>query len=41
MKGTKTRMLPAGDRALYFAARWENTGGEKGPWSEIEETSIP
>jgi hypothetical protein len=28
-------------RTLYFAARWENTRGAKGPWSEIQETSIP
>jgi hypothetical protein len=28
-------------RTLYFAARWENTRGEKGPWSEIQNTSIP
>jgi hypothetical protein len=28
-------------RSLYFAARWENNRGEKGPWSEIRETSIP
>jgi hypothetical protein len=28
-------------RRLYFALRWENTRGEKGPWSEIQETFIP
>jgi hypothetical protein len=28
-------------KALYFAARWENNRGEKGPWCEIRETSIP
>jgi hypothetical protein len=26
---------------LYFSLRWENTRGEKGPWSEILETVIP
>ena len=26
---------------LYFAIRWENTTGEKGPWSEIYFTVIP
>ncbi|MDR1666081.1 MAG: hypothetical protein LBS03_00065, partial [Bacteroidales bacterium] len=26
---------------LYFALRWENTRGVKGPWSEIQETIIP
>jgi hypothetical protein len=28
-------------RRLYFAARWENPRGEKGPWSEIRDTVIP
>ncbi|MDR2119312.1 MAG: hypothetical protein LBP64_00355 [Tannerella sp.] len=28
-------------RRLYFALRWENTRGEKGPWSEIRYTVIP
>jgi hypothetical protein len=28
-------------RTLYFALRWENTRGEKGPWSEIYGTIIP
>jgi hypothetical protein len=28
-------------RRLYFAIRWENTRGEKGPWSEIQDTVIP
>jgi hypothetical protein len=28
-------------KTLWFAARWENTSGEKGPWSEIESTIIP
>ena len=26
---------------LYFALRWENTRGEKGPWSEIQDAIIP
>jgi hypothetical protein len=26
---------------LYFAARWENTRGEKGPWNNIESVIIP
>jgi hypothetical protein len=26
---------------LYFALRWENTRGEKGPWSEIMNAIIP
>jgi hypothetical protein len=28
-------------KILYFAARWESTRGEKGPWSPIESTTIP
>jgi hypothetical protein len=28
-------------KTLYFALRWENTRGEKGPWSEIYNTIIP
>jgi hypothetical protein len=28
-------------KTLYFAMRWENTRGEKGPWSEIQSTLIP
>jgi hypothetical protein len=28
-------------KTLYFALRWENTTGEKGPWSDIEEAIIP
>jgi hypothetical protein len=26
---------------LYFAARWENNRGKKGPWCEIMNTVIP
>jgi hypothetical protein len=26
---------------LYFALRWQNTRGEKGPWSEIQSAIIP
>jgi hypothetical protein len=28
-------------KRLYFALRWENTRGVKGPWSEILDTIIP
>jgi hypothetical protein len=28
-------------KTLYFAMRWENTRGEKGPWSDITGTIIP
>jgi hypothetical protein len=28
-------------RTLWYAARWENTRGEKGPWSEILSIVIP
>jgi hypothetical protein len=28
-------------KTLYFALRWENTRGEKGPWTEIQSTIIP
>ena len=28
-------------KTFYFAARWENTNGEKGPWSEIKAVIIP
>ncbi|MDR2410611.1 MAG: hypothetical protein LBE13_21210 [Bacteroidales bacterium] len=28
-------------KTLYFALRWQNTRGLKGPWSEIESTIIP
>jgi hypothetical protein len=28
-------------RTVYFALRWENTRGEKGPWSEIQSAIIP
>jgi hypothetical protein len=28
-------------KKLYLALRWENTRGEKGPWSRIEEAIIP
>jgi hypothetical protein len=26
---------------FYYAARWENTKGEKGPWTEITRVVIP
>jgi hypothetical protein len=28
-------------KTLYFALRWENTRGVKGPWSEIHSAIIP
>jgi hypothetical protein len=28
-------------QTLYFALRWENTRGEKGPWSNIQCTKVP
>ncbi|MDR2809005.1 MAG: hypothetical protein LBB84_00395 [Tannerellaceae bacterium] len=28
-------------RFVYFAMRWENTRGEKGPWSHIERALVP
>jgi hypothetical protein len=28
-------------RALYLAIRWENTRGEKGPWSHVELCYVP
>jgi hypothetical protein len=28
-------------KTVYFALRWENTRGDKGPWSEIESAIIP
>jgi hypothetical protein len=28
-------------KTVYFATRWENTRGEKGPWSEITGAIIP
>jgi hypothetical protein len=28
-------------KTLYMALRWENTRGDKGPWSRIEEAIIP
>ena len=32
---------PDRGRRLWFALRWENTRGDKGPWSEIQEARIP
>ncbi|MDR1624795.1 MAG: hypothetical protein LBS04_07475 [Tannerellaceae bacterium] len=28
-------------RTVYLALRWENTRGEKGPWSDIAVTTVP
>ena len=30
-----------GGRTVYLAMRWENTRGEKGPWSHIERALVP
>jgi hypothetical protein len=43
---TKTRMVYTFTEAergkkVYFAARWENTRGEKGPWSDVVSAIIP
>jgi hypothetical protein len=32
---------PDRGKTLFFALRWENTRGEKGPWSEIQSAIIP
>ncbi|OAV65501.1 hypothetical protein Barb6XT_02387 [Bacteroidales bacterium Barb6XT] len=38
-----TLTFKGGERAktVYFALRWENTTGEKGPWAEIQSAVIP
>jgi hypothetical protein len=38
-----TLSFEGNDRArhLYFALRWENTRGDKGPWSAIQDVVIP
>ncbi|MDR2362267.1 MAG: hypothetical protein LBD91_06005 [Prevotellaceae bacterium] len=28
-------------KTVYFALRWENTRGEKGPWSDIMSATVP
>jgi hypothetical protein len=28
-------------KTFWYAVRWENTTGEKGPWSEIQSVIIP
>ena len=33
--------LPDAGKTLYVCARWENTTGQKGPWSEIKSVIIP
>jgi hypothetical protein len=41
---TPLRLTFKGDdrgKTLYFALRWQNTRGEKGPWSEIMSVIIP
>ncbi|GHV50747.1 hypothetical protein FACS1894181_11710 [Bacteroidia bacterium] len=37
---TLTFTGPERGKELYFALRWENTRGEKGPWSDIQQTII-
>jgi hypothetical protein len=33
--------LPDAGKRLYVCARWENTRGQKGPWSVIKNAIIP
>jgi hypothetical protein len=33
--------IPDAGKTFYAALRWENTTGEKGPWSEIQNAIIP
>ena len=33
--------LPQQGKRLYFCGHWENTKGEKGPWSPVQNTIIP
>jgi hypothetical protein len=33
--------LPEAGKTLYVCARWENTRGQKGPWSDIKSAVIP
>ena len=33
--------LPQRGKTLYFCGHWENTRGEKGPWSQPQNTIIP
>jgi hypothetical protein len=33
--------LPDAGKTLYVCARWENTTGQKGPWSVIQNAIIP
>jgi hypothetical protein len=33
--------IPQAGKTLYVCARWENTTGQKGPWSEIVSAIIP
>jgi hypothetical protein len=33
--------IPDAGKTLYAALRWENTRGEKGPWSDIQSAIIP
>jgi hypothetical protein len=38
---TFTFDIPEAGKTLYVALRWENTRGEKGPWSDIQSAIIP
>ncbi|MDR2140149.1 MAG: hypothetical protein LBP50_11465 [Tannerella sp.] len=38
---TFTFDLPDAGKTLYVALRWENSRGEKGPWSNIQSAIIP
>jgi hypothetical protein len=33
--------IPQAGKTLYLCARWENTTGQKGPWSKIVDAVIP
>jgi hypothetical protein len=33
--------IPDAGKTLYVCARWENTTGQKGPWSDIKSVIIP
>jgi hypothetical protein len=39
--GLCSALRKAAGKHLYFALRWENTRGEKGPWSRAVKGSLP
>jgi hypothetical protein len=42
--GSPAILIFTGDdsgRTVYLALRWENTRGEKGPWSDIAIVTVP